>query len=101
MEKCRIIYSIECELEPLPGSPPGASAAIVLPLNRDGMAICRNGRPRPPERRTIDLRVRDFVMVDKQWRKVLGIRAYRENWIAPERGDEPGEGYVVQPVTLA
>ena len=94
MGQCRIIYSIECELDPLPGSPPGASSAIILPLNRAGMAKGRNGRPRPPKSRTIDLRIGDDVMVDRRWRRVLGIKAYRDGW---RNGEPPGDdrGYLL------
>jgi hypothetical protein len=68
----RIIYSIE--LEPTPDSPPGSTAAIVLPLNRAGMSTAINGKPRPLKTRTIDLRVADFVLVNKKWRWVIDIK---------------------------
>jgi hypothetical protein len=95
----RVIYSIECELEPGPGSPPGASSALIITLNRDGVATGRNGRPRPPKTRTIDLRVGDDVMVDGRWRRVLGIKAYRETYATPEQAAAITAGYVVQSTT--
>jgi hypothetical protein len=63
----RIFYSLtfELELEPEPGSLPGSSATITFPLNRAGISTASNGKPRPPKQRTIDLRVGDFVMVNK------------------------------------
>ena len=97
----RIIFSLHVDLDPPPGSPLGASSAIILPLDRDGMAIGRNGRPRPPKTRTIDLRVGDDVMVSQRWRRVLDIRAYRDGWIRPEQADVIYGGYVVTPATLA
>jgi hypothetical protein len=93
-KSCRIIYSLELQLEPTPDSPPESSAAIVLPLNRAGMSTASNGKPRPPKTRTIDLRVDDFVMVNKQWRRVLDVRAYRESWLSGEPADD-SPGYVV------
>jgi hypothetical protein len=91
----RIIYSIELQLEPEPGSSPGSSAVIVLPLNRAGMSTASNGKPRPPKQRTIDLRVGDFVMVNKQWRKILGVSAYRDAWFEGEPADD-SSGYLVR-----
>jgi hypothetical protein len=91
----RIIYSIELQLERTPDSPPGSSAAIVLPLNREGLSTSSNGKPRPLKQRTMDLRVGDFVMVNNQWRKILGVRAYRDAWFEGEPADD-GPGYVVR-----
>jgi hypothetical protein len=101
MDSHRIIFSLHLSLEPRPGSPAGAFAGLVIPLDRDGMAIGRNGRPRPPKQRTIDLRIGDDVMVNCRWRRVLGISAYRDGWIRPEQADAIGGGYVVKPAALA
>jgi hypothetical protein len=50
MDSHRIIFSLHLSLYPPPGSPAGAFAGLVIPLDRDGMAIGRNGRPRSPKR---------------------------------------------------
>jgi len=84
MEPHRIIFSLQVDLAPAPGSPAGASSAIVLPVNREGMSVGRNGKARPPTTRTIDLRVGDDVMVDQRWRRCwesarIGKRTRRQS----------------------
>jgi hypothetical protein len=91
----RIIYSIALQREPTPDSPPGSSAAIVLPLKRERISTASNGKRRPPTARTIDLRVGDFVMINKQWRRILGVSAYRDAWLTGEPADD-SPGYVVR-----
>jgi hypothetical protein len=53
-------------IKPVLGSLLRASAAMTRLLNRPGMSTASNGKPRPPKTRTIDLRMGDFVMVNKQ-----------------------------------
>jgi len=96
-QQLRIILSLHVDLDPAHGSPPGASSVIVLPLNRDGNSVSRNGKPRPPKQRTIDLRVGDDVMVDQRWRRVVDVQAYRDGWITTERVETICGGYVVPP----
>jgi hypothetical protein len=92
----RLIFSIELDLSPPPGSPPSASLGIVIPLGRDGNATGRNGRPGPPKTRTIDLRPGDEVMIGGRWRRVLGIRAYRQTHGSPQQVEAIGDGYVIK-----
>jgi hypothetical protein len=41
------------------------------------------------------LRVGDFVMVNRQWRRILGVNAFRDAWLSGEPADDDG-GYVVR-----
>src|SRR5262245_28284846 len=93
----RLIYSLKLNVSPPPGSRPGVSCQLIVPLCRDGNSGNRNGRPRPPRRRTIDLRVGDDVLVDGIYRKVLGIEAYREHWLTEEQATslQHEQGYLV------
>src|SRR5262245_28933653 len=92
----RIIFALQLDLEPIT---PGTICELVLPLNRAGQAVCRNGKPRPPKTRTIDLRVGDFVMVDRQWRRILAVKAYRETRGTREQVEAIRDGYVVRPAS--
>lgn len=88
----RIIFALYLDLAPLT---PGTISGLVVPLNRDGQSVGRNGRARPPKR-TIDLRVGDSVMVEGRWRRILGIRAYREAHATAEQAEAIRDGYVVR-----
>jgi hypothetical protein len=93
----RIIYSLDIELVQPPGSPPGQSSHLIVRLDRAGMTCSgSNGLPRPPKRRTIDLRVGDHVLCAGQWRTIKGIKAYRENWLteAQAAACQGGHGYL-------
>lgn len=92
----RIIFTLHFDLAPLPESPASSIHGLVVPLRRDGQSVGRNGRPRPPKTRTIDLRVGDSVVVEGRWRKVLGIRAYRDAYATAEQAGAIAAGYVVK-----
>lgn len=96
----RIIYSLLFDLEPLPDAWPGSITCLIIQLDRQGMSQKNgrrgNGLPRPPKRRTVDLRVGDQIFCDGNWRTILDVKAYRDNWLtdaqaANRKGDD---GYV-------
>lgn len=83
----RIIYSLKFEIEPPPDSKPGVSCQLIVPLDRQGNSI--NGSlPRPPKQRMIDVRAGDYLLFAKQWRNVLGVAAYRDNWLTAEQAEQ-------------
>jgi hypothetical protein len=96
----RIIYSIYVELEPPAGDASGAYEALCVPLKRDGMPggnpSSSNGRPRPPKRRTIDLRVGDQILCMGRWRTIKSIVAYRDGWLTEQAAESSQvvDGYV-------
>jgi hypothetical protein len=62
----RVLRAIYFKLAPFPEEPPSRSSALIVWLKRDGTAHnrggTRNGRPRPPMRRAVDLRVGDELL---------------------------------------
>jgi hypothetical protein len=93
----RIIYALAIDL--------GHGSTMVAPLNRRGQAACRRSRdrregmPRPPVRRTVDLRAGDEVMHFGGWRRVRRIRAVGARWLSEAEARElrGSEGYVYRP----
>ena len=49
--------------------------------------------PRPPKRRTIDLRPGDEVYYRRQWRKIVAVKAGRDAWLSDAEAIEGYEGY--------
>jgi hypothetical protein len=95
----RVIEAIYFELERPAGDSTTTSGALIVWLARDGMTQNRsgvgNGRPRPTKRRTIDLRVGDYLLCAGRWARFTGARAHSSSWLtdagaAAYRGD----GYV-------
>ena len=101
----RVISRVNYWVQP----PRGAySACLHVRLDRSGMPADKhqgNGRPRPPVRRTIDLRVGDEILVGGRWRRIVAIDVEADGWF---EGDDaatwPGDGYIyrptAQPLTL-
>ena len=72
----RLIYSLRIRFE---HDGPG-TREIIAHLTRDGMNRLKSGaRPRPPKTRIVDVREGDEVLVEGQWRKVLGINIFPES----------------------
>lgn len=90
----RIIFALHMDLAP-PSSDLGSIHGLVVPLNRDGQSVSRNGRARPPKR-TIDLRTGDDVLVDGRWRRITAIAAYRDAHATAEQAESIRDGYVVK-----
>lgn len=82
----RIIWSLQFDIEPPAGSKPGVSCQLIVPLDRQGNSL-NGGKPRPPKTRMIDVRVGDYLMFAKRWQKVLGVKAYRDNWLTSEEAE--------------
>ncbi len=84
----RIIYSLYFELGPIPLQKPEFILALVVPLDRRGMPAGkrsdRNGYPRPPKRRTIDLRVGDEIWCGRHWVNIKKVEAHRDSWLTWE-----------------
>jgi hypothetical protein len=93
----RIIYALVIDL--------GHGSTMVVPLDRRGQAAClrsrdrREGMPRPPTRRTIDLRAGDEVMHFGGWRRIHRIRAVDARRLseAEARALHGSEGYLYRP----
>jgi len=83
MARYRVIYMLYFDLGQPPGGKPGSSMALCVPLDRHGMPYGpggnSNGRPRPPKRRTIDLRSGDEILCSGRWQTIRGVTAYRAN----------------------
>jgi hypothetical protein len=61
-----------------------------------------NGRPRPPRRRTVDLRVGDFLLCNGRWARVVGARAFSSAWLTEaEAAAYYGDGYVYRSAAQA
>ena len=96
----RIIYSLYVDFG---RDACGVRTAIVVPLDRHGMAAPRragsrkDGMPRPPKRRTIDLRAGDYILHRGQWRKVESVTAFRAAWLREAESLRAAEGYVYRP----
>lgn len=98
----RVIFSLYFGLE-RPSDERGRGAlALVVQLRRDGQAHNMgkgNGRPRPPKRRTIDLRPGDELLCGGRWTRIASVLAYRAHWLtdsqaADRLADAAGDGYV-------
>jgi hypothetical protein len=95
----RVIEAIRFELEGGGANGLTRSGALIVWLNRQGQTQNRsgvgNGRPRPPKRRTIDLRVDDELLCAGRWARITGIRAHASSWLTEtEAKAYPGDGYV-------
>ena len=66
----------------------------VIALGRDGRNATgnSNGHPRPPVKRTIDLRPGDQVMSDGRWWTIKSVRAWRDYWLTEEQARRHGDG---------
>jgi hypothetical protein len=55
-----------------------------------------NGRPRAPNRRTVDLRPGDFLLCQGEWQRAEAVEVFRDHWLTePEARAHVGEwGYV-------
>jgi hypothetical protein len=77
--------------------------ALVVQLNRHGLPEGNrgegNGRPRPPMRRTVDLRPGDHILCQGKWRRIESVQVYRDGWLTEaEATQRPGEwGYIYRP----
>jgi hypothetical protein len=58
--------------------------SLVVPLSREGQPLksdALDGTPRPPKRRTIALRIGDYVSLCGTWRRINGASADRDGWM--------------------
>jgi hypothetical protein len=95
----RVIEAIYFDLEATSDDGNTRSGALIAWINRHGQSQNRsgigNGRPRPPKRRTVDLRVGDYMLCAKRWAKITGIRAHCSSWLTEaEAVAYRGDGYV-------
>jgi len=95
----RVIEAIYFELERPAGDSATTPGALIIWLTRDGMTQNRsgigNGRPRPPKRRTIDLRVGDYLLCAGRWARITGARAHSSSWLTDaEAAVYQGNGYM-------
>lgn len=94
----RLIHSLRIQYQ---SEGPGKHE-IIAKLTKDGMNQLKSGaRPRPPKQRIVDLRAGDEVLVEGQWRKVLGLSAFLEREVSDEEAAEhaakPGaEGWLTR-----
>jgi hypothetical protein len=91
----RVIFSIVYWVEP----PPGVhSTCMHVNLDRRGMTLHpTNGRPRPPVKRTIDLRIGDEILFEQQWQKIVEVEVFTDRWFTDEQlpsYENGGDGYV-------
>lgn len=79
----RLIYSLRIQYA---HDGPG-KREIIAHLTKEGMNRLQSGvRPRPPKTRIVDLR--DEMLVEGQWRKVLAISTFFERRISGEDAAE-------------
>ena len=84
----------------------GCRTVAVIPLDRRGMAAPRRARdrkegmPRLPNKRTIDLRPADEIRYLGAWWRIESIEAYRDAWINEAKNLRPAgdDGYLYRPV---
>lgn len=75
----RIIYSLRFDLD--------GHTSLVVPIDRRGQAAPRRAKdakncmPKPPKRRTIDLRPGDEVFARNCWRRILAVEVARDDWL--------------------
>jgi hypothetical protein len=74
----RRIYYLEFRFSPVD--------MCVIALNRHGQNATgnSNGHPRPPVKRTIDLRPCDQMLSEGQWCTIKSVRAWRDFWLTEE-----------------
>jgi hypothetical protein len=88
----RVIYAVRLDL---------GGVYLVVPLNRQGEPLnadTLDGTPRPPKRRTIDLRIGDYVSLCGIWRRIDGVSADRDGWMTDRQSMQyRGPGYVYLP----
>jgi hypothetical protein len=83
----RLIHSLRIEYA---HDGPG-KREIIVNLRPDGTNRLKSGaRPRPPKMRIVDLRIGDEVLVEGQWRNVLGIRTFFEREVSDGEAAEHG-----------
>ena len=71
----------------------------VIALNRHGRNATgnSNGHPRPPIKRTIDLRPGDQMICEGQWWTIKSVRAWRDFWLTEDRASkhvDSNDGYL-------
>lgn len=90
----RVIYSLLVKLGP------GGATTAIIPLDRQGQAAPRrcgsrkDGMPRPPIRRTVDLRPGDEMYFRRAWRTIAQVSALRDAWLQDGEAVEGKDGYV-------
>jgi len=91
----RLITALRIQLEPPPGV---SSQEIIANLDGDGCNLLKSGaRPRAPKARIVDLRPGDYVLLQGQWRKVVGIVMHSERMLTDEQAAEHvGDGWLVE-----
>jgi hypothetical protein len=91
----RLIYSLRVELEPPPGT---FYSAIIVNLDRHGCNMLKGGlRPRKPKVRAVDIRAGDDVLVNGQWRRVVGVSMLSERMLTDEEAaTHDGAGWLVK-----
>jgi hypothetical protein len=84
----RVIYAVRLDLG-------------GVPLNREGQPLksdTLDGTPRPPKRRTIDLRIGDYVSLCGTWRRIAGISADSCGYMTQRQAMQyRGPGFVYLP----
>ena len=91
----RLIHSLLIELQP----PPGVHyQAIIARLDRQGCNLLKSGvQPRAPKTRIVDVRVGDDVLLQGQWRRVVGISMHQEWMLTDEEAAKhEGDGWLVK-----
>lgn len=99
---CRLIHSLYFDLGPMPDGPPTSTVALVVHLRPDGTHANKdgknNGAPRPPKRRTIDLRPGDQMLCMGEWTTIRSIQAFRDAWLTEEQAQAwKDDGYLYLP----
>jgi hypothetical protein len=87
-----VIYAVRFDL---------GGVSVVVPLNRQGQPLnsdTLDGTPRSPKRRTIDLRIGDYVSLCGKWRRINGVSADRDGWLTERQSMQyRGPGFVYLP----
>ena len=95
----RLIYSLCVELQPPPDT---FYSAIIVNVDRHGCNLLKSGlRPRRPKFRAVDIRAGDDVLVNGQWRRVVGVSMLSERMLTDEQAethaaDEDDDGWLVK-----
>ena len=97
----RVLRAVYFELAPQPDEPRESSHALIVWLDRGGMSKAKggNGKPRPPMRRTVELRVGDCLLCSGRWARITSARAFSSDWLTEaEATAYSGDGYVYRAV---
>ena len=73
--------------------------ALVVPLDRKGNSANPKSMVQPQDRnkRIIDLRAGDALLVEGKWRMKISVSAYRDHWPRAERAAVCRDGYLYRP----